>query len=170
MKVTDNIGKDFPKIETPKRGRPRLMDPLEAHNWRTNVRDGEPGTLRTIQNWHYYGQAALALCDGQTKSVPPECAKRFGWLLRLDETGGRICARKSILFQLGRTRCPIALKIFAEDLCRLKPTATEAVTLIRCWQSRRDGLAALYLAEGGRDFSRKRRETIAREATAKRRA
>ena len=100
--------------------------------------------------------------------MTPKSAKRWGWLMGVGENGGKAHARKSILFQLGRTRCPIALKVFAEELCRLKPTATEAVKLIRRWQEWRDSFAAMYIADGGRNITKKFLEQIARDATKRR--
>ena len=164
--MNENIGKDFPKLKG-KRGRPKLLTPNEETGWRMFVRDGEPGTLRTVQNWYYYGTAAKLLLDTELgKPLTPENAKRFGWLLRPD--GKTIYPRKSIMFQLGRIRCPIALEVFAEELNRLKPTATEAIKMIRRWKERRDTLAALHICENPSiKINDKLLERFAREAVAK---
>lgn len=141
MAVVDNIGKDFPKTEKRQRGRPRLYSVENETRFRNEGMDGRPATSRTVQNVSYAASAMNVLCDGVGVGIVSP-TNTLGWLLR-PKSNGVACIRWSIMHQLGRTRCPIALKVFAEELCRLKPTATAAVRMIREWQARLDGIAAV---------------------------
>jgi hypothetical protein len=145
MEQRENIGKDFPKI---KRGRPRLLDAASENMFRTFVRDGEPATLRTIQNSAHSARAIKVLCDGPSlASVTPETAKRLGWLLRPDASGVTH-VRKSIMYQLGRTKNKTALCIFAERVCEMKPTAQAAIRMLQRWQQTFEGMLACYVFSG----------------------
>jgi hypothetical protein len=163
--LNPNIGKDFPEIEKPKRGRPRLMDPrYEREIMRRFVLENEPCTNRTVQNRYYHGHALGTLKDAGTFSDP-----KFAWLLRPDEHG-QTHIRLSISEQLGRTRCPIALKIFAEELCRLRPTASEAISLIRRWRDWQETFAAIhYLKNENIEFTDEQMESIARKTVKRQR-
>jgi hypothetical protein len=144
-----------------RRGRPRVIE-----------RDFEPlfrssmnlpyHTVRTVQSRAYIGNALKAL-NCQCAKANAEDAERWCWLLRPDKNGSTYC-RKSIVSQLGRTRCVHALKVFADRLCDLKPTAQQAVGLLRGWQQRRDDLVASMIFDGVESFTDEELQEAAHQA------
>jgi len=139
---TMNIGKDFPKLDRRKRGRPRLLDPeYEREIMRGFVMQNQPATNRTVHNRYYHGHALATLKDAGAFSDP-----NLTWLLRPDDNG-HMHIRLSISEQLGRTAHPVALRVFAEALCVHKPRAVDAVRLLRRWEDWYQTLAALAIID-----------------------
>lgn len=137
METPDSFGKYFPKM---RRGRPSMLSAEQEQMFRQFVGIPDDATHRTVQNGFYWGRA-LGVLGGASPS--DEDQKRWGWLLR---TNGH--CRKSIVSQLGRVRCEIALRIFADRLCELRPKAQEAVQMVRRWNERRDNMLACQIVEG----------------------
>ena len=121
--ITISYRKRFPKM----RGRPRLFD---EKKFRETMRINPHVTTRTAQNVHYYIRG-INFLGAWSLQVPG----RWSWLLR--PSSGQTYPRKSIVSQLGRVRCPIAIKTFAGRLCELKPTARDAITALRRWEKLR---------------------------------
>ncbi len=48
----------------------------------------------------------------------------------------------SILYQLGKVKSDIALRVYADRLCELKPPTSKAINLIRDWEENRKQLIA----------------------------
>lgn len=145
LSIGDDSGKDFPK----RRGRPRVLDAGLEEFYRSFVMENDPATLRTVQNQAYCGHALNILCDDTSSAkVTPATAEKVGWLLRPD-ADGHVHPRRSIMYQLGRIRHPEVLKIFAEHLCVIKPTAQDAMWLIRRWHEDCQSALAVTLVRNG---------------------
>ena len=143
IEVTHALSEDV--FQKPARGRPRMMTPEHEAMCRRLMEKSPETTLRSVQNWVYAGQG-LSVLGGDVAGFPKESTDRWGWLLRVS-SGVSYC-RKSIVSQLGRTRQPEAIPIFADELCRLRPTARQAIRLLRRWQERLASMIAMRLARG----------------------
>jgi hypothetical protein len=124
-------------------GRPRLLDKDIEQEFR-NIGHSY-ATTRTVQNVSKLGRS-LNVLSGIW--VQPDIAKRWGWLLRPNPSGAPH-VRRAISYQLGHTKCDVALRVFADRLCELKPTAQTAIKFLRCWQEWFDGMvtARAYYGE-----------------------
>jgi hypothetical protein len=107
-----------------RRGRPRVFDHPAADHARAELRRDHPDILdRTLQN-HLYQYTAQALLDGQD------------WARWLYDPAGiaqgkRGAYRQTIMQELGRIEGNADLVATAKLICELKPTAREAVRMIR---------------------------------------
>jgi hypothetical protein len=121
------------------RGRPRIIDAAEEPRYRAFVGISANVSRRTMQGFHYQGAALMALLGGPYPSARD--AERWDWLLHTYR-------RRSIVSQHGRTPDPIAVKVFADRLCELKPCAQVAVALLRGWEERRQETLAMAIIAG----------------------
>lgn len=108
--------------ETRQRGRPPVMDEAQ-------VKLAEFCTENKVTHRHklniHYGQRALSLVRDQ---------KQFSWLVdssaEIMAGTGRI-KKTTILAELGRIQNDENLKVFALEICKLKPTTGAAVAMLR---------------------------------------
>jgi hypothetical protein len=119
------------RLENKPPGRPRLFPKEKEAEYRALFEMREDSTLRTLQNRMNWGYALNLLCDGPMATV---ISQRWVWLLRPNRNGVAE-ARKSILSELGRVKQDEALKVFADALCERKPTAQDAIRMLRCWRN-----------------------------------
>jgi len=143
------------------RGRPRVWTAEHEAFWR-RVMECPPGTtLRAVQDFSFTGEALCAL-GGEVSGFPKEAIRRWAWLLRCDGDGQSHC-RKSIMSQLGRMAHLLShlveegkdvevVQVFADRLCELKPTARDAIRLLRDWQARLDGTIWMRFARHDYEF------------------
>jgi hypothetical protein len=129
---------DIPPLRS--RGRPRVHDRaiLEGVYRERGLPDL---TQRTKENLYYFAVGLVTLVDHRPLNPSPKLLKRWAWLLRPD--GRNLYPRKTIISQLGRIEDEHARGIFADRLCELKPTAREALRLLRLWEGNRQFLADL---------------------------
>jgi hypothetical protein len=110
--------------ETRRRGRPRVFDAATFARLRAELRRDYPNMSdRTVQN-HLYQYAAQGILDGQ------DWAR---WLIDMPDLlqGKRGAYRKTILQELGRIQSGDVLVEVARFICERKPTARDAVRMIR---------------------------------------
>ena len=132
--TTKHSGKVF-QNGRPK-GRPRVIPP-EREAMIRNLCNDPQGTLRSVHNFHYLVVAM--------KAMTPNAA-RWPWLFT--KPGQMVRRRSTIVSQLGRVadRDPQVMEVFADRLCVLKPTAHEAVTMLRGWWARWESVIAIHIA------------------------
>ncbi len=114
-----------------KRGRPRLLQP----EMEKSARQGKPHCdLRTLQNADYEARALSVL--GIKLDNPPDFP--FLWLGDFSKSGNgksqRQWYRKTILAELGRIADDMNLIEAATAICIRKPTAEDAIEMIRGWR------------------------------------
>jgi len=149
---------DIPPVRP--RGRPREIDRATLDAVYREL-GGSHVTQRTKENSLYMVTALHTLCGDHPTSPRPANLKRWAWLLRPD--GNETHQRNTILSQLGRVSDERALKIFADRLCQLKPRASEAVRLLREWDSQRTFLL-VSLARSGAAVNTKAVDDASRRA------
>jgi hypothetical protein len=130
--------------EKKKRGRPRLLNPEDEKT----LRQGKAYCdNRTIQNEHYASRASLIL--GIKLDNPPEFP--FAWLGDNSKIKRGFSQRRgyrlSILAELGRIDDEMNLIEAATAICKRKPTAQEAIKMIRGWRLQRAAAGSLTLEE-----------------------
>lgn len=117
--------------EKKKRGRPRLLNPEHEKS----LRQGNSYCdIRTIYNKDYATRAQTVL--GIKPNNPPDFP--FLWLgdfskIEIGKSQQR-GYRKTILAELGRIADDKNLIEAATEICRRKPTAREAIKMIRSWR------------------------------------
>ncbi len=127
-------GKVFQKA---KRGRPRLMEP-ESEKMQRSI-FGPEQTHRSFHNFHYCVRALGTL-------RPKETPARWSWLF--GAKGDNFRLRQTTVAQLGRTRNPEAMAVFADRLCQLKPRTADAVKMLRGWEDSWQSIAAVSIVRG----------------------
>jgi hypothetical protein len=155
---------DFRQIVEVKRGRPTLISAEELGLLRRSTTRRSRRKRRSLQDQYYARRAIRVLCQ-QTEHVPRTyitraAESRWPWLFpRVPRPKGQIKRRagafipsgaavgiysrkrSTILAALGR--CPVAsMPGFADQLCRLKPSAAEGAKLIRSWRQSQPKLRA----------------------------
>jgi len=131
------------QIENKPLGRPRLFPKEKEAEYRRLYCVADHATLRTLQNRMNFGHALGLLCDGPMATV---ISTRWCWLLR-PNSAGVAEPRDTILSELGRVKHDEALKVFADALCERKPTARDAIRMLRRWRDEFDWMLAERLVE-----------------------
>ncbi len=130
-----------------KRGRPRLMEP---HEFYMTCRTGfyYRRSRHSAYDGFYCRVAVRYLCQRKKwkegrplvrTHVTQAAHARWPWLFGppnvrwIGLEDGSIRKRRTILAALGRCD-PALMPEFADRLCKLKPTVTEAIRLVRVWR------------------------------------
>jgi hypothetical protein len=71
--------------------------------------------------------------------------RRYAWLI---QEFGEHFKRKQLIVAIGRVRNQAAARIFARELCRLKPTVRDGERLVRCWWDWFEGCIAMRIMRG----------------------
>ena len=152
-RLQDHLDWLIRRLENKPPGRPRLFPKEKETEYRRDFHVAEHATLRTLQNRMNFLHAMGRLCDGPQATV---ISQRWVWLLRPNRNGVAE-ARRSILSELGRVKRDDALKVFADALCERKPTAQDAIRVLRRWHDWFNALLAMRLGECDLAEQRRRR-------------
>ena len=117
------------------RGRPKVIpDFMEEHFYKPYVYSDSVKTRRGHLNEHYRFQALSALIIGEEdENVDPQSPGfEFKWLYDdVNSHKNPRAYRKTILAQLGRLQDPSLIRTVAREVCAIKPTAKDAIVIIR---------------------------------------
>jgi hypothetical protein len=129
-----------PKAARGKPGRPRIVDDSFASHLGERARNNHYHAIYAL-NW-------LGIYNPVSKRFRINApAQRY--LLPLGDRLRR--AKWDVLAQLGRVKSALAVRIFADRICELKPPAKQAVTLIRDWHRTFEWLLVFDIESGDYD-------------------
>lgn len=128
MTISENI------FQKSKRGRPTTWDHAEIERIYDDLALAPVGERSRLNLWlSHLGAKCLLRKESDFRRPRSIIVKRWGWLLRFDKHGDPH-PRVTMTAQLGRIKCPLAVRIFADRLGELKPATAQALKLIRKWE------------------------------------
>lgn len=117
-----------PKAPPGKPGRPRIKH-YDSDKWDQAF----PHLSERARQNRFYGMMAVDWLGISHQSGGIKVPARYRYLIPVDDIYRRD-VKWDVLAELGRIRFTVALKIFADRICKLKPPAKQAVALIREWR------------------------------------